>query len=478
MVEKSWPDYRAVWRWHFYAGLLCIPFVIVLSLSGLIYLFKPQIEAWNERAFEDLPLKEDMKPPLAQIAAALAAIPESSFSSYELPETKNSAARIVVKQNGESIRTYVHPESLQVLHTIPENDRFMRWIFRLHGELLMGDRGSNLVELAACWTIVLLITGLFLWWPRNVKGLGGVLYPRLFLGSRIFWRDIHSVVGMWISFCAIFLLLTGLPWAKFWGDYFKGVRQITGTAVARQDWSNTSSGAGSRGQNRGQNGHHEQGGHNEQNGQGEHAEHGEHGGAKAFAAGSSPNRAVVVDLAMIDRMIENVAALNLDAPVIVSAPGGRSAGWKGASNTANRTRRATVTLDPKTGEITEREDFKDRHWIDQAVGFGIAAHEGALFGWVNQALGVITTLGLILLSVSGAVLWWQRRDQGVLGAPKPALNPRVSWGLLSIILFISVCLPLFAISLILVLLCERFVLSRIPSVRRWLGLVTIEAVTM
>jgi uncharacterized iron-regulated membrane protein len=101
----------------------------------------------------------------------------------------------------------------------------MRWIFRLHGELLMGDRGSNLVELAACWTIVLLITGLFLWWPRNMKGLGGVLYPRLFGGSRMFWRDIHSVVGMWISFCAIFLLLTGLPWAKFWGDYFKQVRQ-------------------------------------------------------------------------------------------------------------------------------------------------------------------------------------------------------------------------------------------------------------
>ena len=56
MSEKSWPDYRAVWRWHFYAGLFCIPFVLVLSISGLIYLFKPQIEAWNERSFENLPL--------------------------------------------------------------------------------------------------------------------------------------------------------------------------------------------------------------------------------------------------------------------------------------------------------------------------------------------------------------------------------------------------------------------------------------
>ena len=462
MSEKSWPDYRAVWRWHFYAGLFCVPFVIVLSISGLIYLFKPQIEAWNERSFENLALSGEVKAPSAQIAAALSAVPNSTFSSYELPSTSTSAARIVVKQAGESIRVYVQPETLQVLHTIPENDRFMRWIFRLHGELLMGDRGSNLVELAACWTIVLLVTGLFLWWPRNVKGLGGVLYPRLFRGSRIFWRDIHSVVGMWISFCAIFLLLTGLPWAKFWGDYFKGVRNLTGTAVARQDWSNSSSAAGPRSQNAGR------------SGDGEHGGHGEHGGTKEADTGRRSNRPAAVDLTMIDRMIENVAALNLDAPVIVSAPGGRSAGWKGASNTANRTRRASVTLDPKTGEITEREDFKDRHWIDRAVGFGIAAHEGALFGWINQALGVITTLGLVLLSVSGTILWWQRRDQGVLGAPKPALSPRLSWGLISIIVFIGVCLPLFAVSLVVVLLSEWLVLSRIPSVRKWLGLITIE----
>ena len=28
-------DYRAVWRWHFYAGLFCIPFIVALLLFGL-----------------------------------------------------------------------------------------------------------------------------------------------------------------------------------------------------------------------------------------------------------------------------------------------------------------------------------------------------------------------------------------------------------------------------------------------------------
>ena len=44
--------YRAVWRWHFYAGLFCVPFIVVLAITGSMYLFKPQVEAWTERGYE------------------------------------------------------------------------------------------------------------------------------------------------------------------------------------------------------------------------------------------------------------------------------------------------------------------------------------------------------------------------------------------------------------------------------------------
>ena len=67
----SWPDYRTVWRWHFYAGLFCIPFVIVLATSGAIYLFKPQIDAWNERAYDQLQFSAAPASAAEQIRAAL-----------------------------------------------------------------------------------------------------------------------------------------------------------------------------------------------------------------------------------------------------------------------------------------------------------------------------------------------------------------------------------------------------------------------
>ena len=126
-------------------------------------------------------------------------MPGSTLNAYELPQADDSAVRVIVDRDGEAIRVYLHPQSLDVLKTVAEDDRFMRILFRLHGELLLGNRGSALVELAASWTIIMILTGLYLWWPRGAIGLRGVVFPRLGSSSRVFWRDIHAVTGVWIS---------------------------------------------------------------------------------------------------------------------------------------------------------------------------------------------------------------------------------------------------------------------------------------
>jgi uncharacterized iron-regulated membrane protein len=450
-ANRSWPDYRAVWRWHFYASLFCIPFVVVLSISGAIYLFKPQIESWNERSYDHLQVQSGPRSAAEQISAALAAVPGSTLDAYELPTSPTAAARVIVRHNGSAIRVYIHPETLQVLHTFPENDRFMRWLFRAHGELLLGSRGSMLVELAASWTIIMILTGLYLWWPRQSKGLGGVLYPRLVGGSRIFWRDLHSVTGIWISAFALFLLLSGLPWAKSWGNYLKAARRLTGSAVAKQDWSN----------------------HNEKpparrtaSDSGEHARHdGKGSRQRAVGAALSP-----ADLAAVDRIVAAVRPLDLPHPVLISPPTGKSKNWTAKSLTANRPYRENLVVNGQTGKILSRDGFRERPLIDRMVSIGIAAHEGQLFGWPNQLLGLTTALGLILICVSGLILWWKRRDQGVLGAPKAILSPRVSLGLITLVAALGIYLPLFGASLVFVLLLERIVLRRIPTVRNWLGL--------
>ncbi len=453
------PDYRTVWRWHFYAGLLTLPFVIILSISGGIYLFKPQIEAWNDRAHDSLDI-EHVAPVSDQVKAALDAFPGSTPNGYELRRTDRSAARVLIRKEDETLRVYVHPEKLTVLGSVQENQRIMKSIFKLHGELWMGDRGSNLVELASSWTIIMIVTGLYLWWPRHQRLFGGVLFPRFGGGSRIFWRDLHSVTGVWISVFVLFLLVTGLPWAKFWGNYLKTIRNITGTAVAQQDWT-TGSERSARGNRPPEN---SQGGGAPRSN--EHGEHGGRGGGRSRGGGGSMPK----DMEGFNRVFQSVRLLGLEYPVVIAPPSRGSENWTAKSTTQNRPRRVDLEVNGSTGEIVSRKDFKDKHWVDQVVGTCIAAHEGQLFGWPNQLLGLLTALGLILVSVSGAIMWWRRRHRGVMGAPPIPPDPRVSILLPLFAVLFGTYLPLFGASLLLVLVIEWLILRRIPGLCNWLGL--------
>lgn len=193
-ARREWPGYTSVWRWHFYAGLFCIPFVLWLAITGSVYLFRPQIEAWIDRPFAHVATVGPRESAARQAAAAIAAVPGSVLHRYQLPDTPTQAVQIIVGKGKQEVRVYVHPQNLAVLKTVDEDQRLMRIVFRLHGELLAGNPGSYLVELAASWAIVMVLSGLFLWWPRG-RGPAGVIWPRLRAGGRRFWRDLHAVTG-------------------------------------------------------------------------------------------------------------------------------------------------------------------------------------------------------------------------------------------------------------------------------------------
>jgi uncharacterized iron-regulated membrane protein len=466
--RNPWPDYQAVWRWHFYAGLFCIPFVLWLAVTGSIYLFKPQVEGWLDQPYAGLTSAGHRISPSAEVRAALATEPGSVLHAYQLPRQPGDAAQVLIGKGSSETRVWVDPLSARVLKAVPEDARFMKVIFRLHGELLLGDRGSLLVELAASWAIVMIITGLYLWWPRQLQGLGGVLYPRIGRGSRLFWRDLHAVTAVWVSATTLLLLASGLPWAKSWGAYLKEMRHLSGQAVIRQDWTTGRSSelsqraaisdgslAGQRTPRAEDVAGMDMGGMNM-------------GGSRRPSFARLKPTLGAYDA--IDKMVPTVAALKLAYPVLIVPPMKQTGSWAARSDTQNRPQRVNVTLNTDTGAILHRENFAQRNWVDQTVGVGVAAHEGQLFGWPNQLVSLLTATGLFMASISAAVLWWRRRGEGVLGAPLPAAPPRFSKGLLVIVVVLGALLPLLGASITIVLVIEQLILSRIPPVRRWLGL--------
>jgi uncharacterized iron-regulated membrane protein len=446
--------HRLIWRWHFYAGLFCLPFVLWLATTGMIYLLKPQLEPLLESRYAHVAHGPPL-PASTQVTAALNAVPGSVLNAYQLPTSPVAATRILVGRGSELIRVFVDPSTTHVLNVVRENDRFMRVIFYLHGELLLGSGGSMLVELAASWTILMLITGLYLWWPRNAR-LGGSLYPRLRSGSRIFWRDLHAVTGLWVSMLALFLLLSGLPWSKSWGGMLHSIRQTYSTATA-QDW--TTGSASERTQIKAENT--------------QPSSHASHASMSMDMPGmdmGDTSDGTSIDYAALDRIVPVVTAQALVPPVLIAPPSQRTPNWTARSDTDDRPRRVDLVLDAKSGSVRRRTTFAEKPLLDRIIGYGVAIHEGALFPPLNQILGIFTALGLMTLCTSAIVMWWRRRPQGTLGAPPAIDNPRYPGILIAVLVVLGVLLPLLGTSMLVVWLVERVFLRRFERARVFLGL--------
>lgn len=153
--------YRTIWRWHFYAGLFVFPLILILSITGSIYLFKPQLDRWEERAWRGLGMAGAVSPD-AQLAAVMAANPGLRFNSYRLPEAPGDAAAVqLLLPDGAKHDVFVSPQG-KVLGTLDPEARISATVSRIHGSLLLGRYGDWLVELAASWTIVMILSGLYL----------------------------------------------------------------------------------------------------------------------------------------------------------------------------------------------------------------------------------------------------------------------------------------------------------------------------
>ena len=434
-----------------------MPFVIVLSVTGTIYLFRPQIEAWEERGYDNLPKAASVTDYGSRVQAAVGISEGLRFAGVEATsepaafDPVSSATRVLVQdQAGEISRVHVSPFEAEVLGSVRESERFTRLVRRIHGELLLGKRGSYLVELVASWTIVMVVTGMTLWMPKRIRFFG-VVIPRVRSTGKVFWKDLHSVIGFWASGLIVFLIITGLPWSTFWGDYFKKVRSITGATLNQQHWD------------------------------GGHAKH---------KPQKSPWRTVAPDpesysLEEVNGAVRYAQSLNWLAPVIVEPPSDATSFWKIKSMTANRPYRQSLRYNVTTKEIVDQETFAGRHWVDRVVGQGIALHEGQRFshyrfGWINQLFALFATCSLVLLSCTGVVLWYRRRDTvGLSPPPMPKdhgqaggqgnFTSRRSAVVLAVVVILAVYLPLFGLSAILVSVFDHFLFSRSESLATWLG---------
>jgi uncharacterized iron-regulated membrane protein len=188
-------------------------------------LFKPQLDALMYRNMLYAQPAAVLSPYSQQLAAVTQQYPDATVSKFTPNIAPNCSSEVeLTTATQQKLTLFVDPYRSQVLGAQDTEHNFQAMVRKIHGELLMGKTGDYLVELAACWGLGLLLSGLYLWWPREPFSLKGTLILRLWSKSRrTVWRDLHAVPGFYGALLIAFLILTGLPWSGFWGETFANV---------------------------------------------------------------------------------------------------------------------------------------------------------------------------------------------------------------------------------------------------------------
>ena len=417
--------YRAVWRWHFYAGVLVLPVLCLLALTGGLYLFKPEIEAALYRDLALVPARAETVSPAAWTAAAEDVL-HGPARSVRIPSSRDEAVQIRVAGQSWDRRAFVDPHDGRFLGSI-EGEGVMTTVKRLHSLELFGRPFNILVEVVAGWAIILVATGIFLWWPR--KRDVAVATPRLSSPTgRPFWRDLHAVAGLYVGAIVAFLAVTGMPWSAVWGDVFLSQMRASGlgrpAAPVASEWL--------------------------------HAH-----GADAPAGTGWTMEGVVLSTpdapagpVGLNGVVALAEARGMERPYTVSLPSSPDAAFT-VSRETQAAEEARMLYVSQGGQV-----MADYVWSDFGVGarafeWGIAVHQGTQYGWANRILMLIGCIGIWLLSISAGVMWWKRRPRGSLGAPVAPPGPRARAAVLGIVLPLAVLYPLTGLSLLAAIAIDR-----------------------
>lgn len=95
--------YFLAWRWHFYAGLFVVPFMIMLSLTGLVMLFDDEIEQVRYQDVLSVAPLEQALPASEQIAAVKSAYPLAAVTQFISSKQPDIANRVSIRfEEGKS----------------------------------------------------------------------------------------------------------------------------------------------------------------------------------------------------------------------------------------------------------------------------------------------------------------------------------------------------------------------------------------
>ncbi|TBL69956.1 PepSY domain-containing protein [Paenibacillus thalictri] len=445
-MEKN--NYNRFWRWHFYAALFITPLLITLTLSGIGYLFYTDVEnnVYKHEFFGKSTQTEQLTIDQG-IEKAKMTFKDYSVSKVSLLEAPYNTRLTMTHKDGSQKYVFLDA-NYQIVGSQNPEYTFSNVMRAVHSSLFVGGTVVNyLVELAACWAIFLLLSGIYMTFKgRALKKEANPTQRQ----KNLKW---HALIGTIITIPMVIIIFTGLPWSAFMGDFIYSTAQkhpSIGIPLLKQKpptsdmneipWATRKNELPTSGDA-------SHAGHNDM----AHME-------------NMTNRSGMITL---EQLMNEVNKANISKPYSIIYPNdeqgvyvvskGSNSGVTGLD--VSPYDEVTTYFDQYSGKLISKVGFEDYGILGKLYTWGIPLHEGHLFGWLNKTLNLIVCLLFLLVIFWGLKTWLIRKKKNSLSAP-PNLSGKLSIGFITFMVLLGCLMPLFGISLILVVLIEIIISSK------------------
>jgi len=393
-----------LWKWHFISGLISLPFVILLAITGGVYLFKDKYEAPKQAHIKTVKAKGEVISYTKQWELVKKGSHKQP-NAMIIPTKENEATIFSSGMFSHKNNIYINPYNGEVTGSISPKDSNMHVVRKLHGELLLGKFGTKIVELIASWMFVLIITGVYVFWPNKKEGIKGFFRIRFKEGKRVLFRDLHTVLGFWVSVLLLMTLAGGLPWTDVFGSNFKALQKATNTGFPKT-WD-------------------------------------------ARALKSEVNGEAI----SLDKMVALAKSMNLKGEVSIGLPKNEKGVYSIYNTTFDLDAQKRFHFDQYSGKELIHHNWEDVGVLMRGRMWFMAFHQGQ-FGLWNWALMLFVAILLAFVAIAGLISYLKRKESGKWGTPKVPISFKAGYGVVGVIVVLGIVLPLFGASVLLILFIE------------------------
>lgn len=400
---------------HLILGLSSGLLILFLGITGCMLAFQREIENATQPYRFVTPQAKQFLPPSQLMATAAAKLPGKAVHSV-LYQRNGKTAQVSFFQfipERYYYIVYLDPYNGHVLKIKNMQRDFFYQVLQGHYYLWLPPAiGQPIIASATLIFVIMMVSGLILWWPKN----RAARKQRFTIKLNARWRrknyDLHYVLGFYVTWVAIIIALTGLVWGFQW--FARAVYSGAGgkgNVVYREPASDTLTAASVL---------MAQGPAMERRIQEPSApsmRQQDHEADKTYSGNGVYYRSwIYADVEAMDRIWEQMnaefpAAPSLEvhhptataSPIVVTINPDASTYWKADYRFFDR----YSLKELKASSIYGR--YKDAKAADKLIRMNYDIHTGGILGLPGKILMFFASLIAASLPVTGFFIWWGRR---------------------------------------------------------------------